>query len=62
MLSDSDTENVLFNTKRKSASLESNSRGGESPMEIDSPPPLWLKSPMSKREEYWERSIKAFTL
>lgn len=23
-------------------------RGGEAPMEIDSPPPLWLKSPTSK--------------
>lgn len=22
-------------------------RGGEAPMEIDSPPPLWLKSPTS---------------
>ena len=23
-------------------------RGGEAPMEIDSPPPLWLKPPTSK--------------
>ena len=27
-------------------------RGGEAPMEIDSPPPLWLKSPASNFEYY----------
>lgn len=27
-------------------------RGGEAPMEIDSPPPLWLKSPTSKKDPF----------
>ena len=27
---------------------EKRERGGEAPMEIDSPPPLWLKPPTSK--------------
>lgn len=33
---------------RESESASANERGGESPMEIDSPPPLWLKAPTSK--------------
>lgn len=35
-------------------------RGGEAPMEIDSPPPLWLKSPTSKifrKFKFYEQTL-----
>jgi hypothetical protein len=43
-----------------SSTSSSSLRGGEAPMEIDSPPPLWLKSPQSRAEN--TRIISVFLI